>query len=68
MDVYHSSTHGVALVTISDAGLKCAACSSLKIQDTKKLPKICHLRTIVQLCRAISSQLRHISIIRKKVC
>jgi len=26
----------------------------------KKLPKICHLGTIAQLCRAISSQLRHL--------
>ena len=27
----------------------------------KKSPKICHLDTIAQLCRAIFSQLRHIS-------
>jgi len=32
----------------------------------KKSPKNRHLRTIVQLCRAISSQLRHVSTIRKK--
>ena len=32
LDVYHtSSTHGVALVQISNAGLKCAARGSLKI-------------------------------------
>jgi len=41
LDVYHtSSTHGVALVRISDAGVKRAACGSLKIQDAKKSPKI----------------------------
>jgi len=32
----------------------------------KKSPKICHLGTIVQLCRAVSSQLRHISTTGKK--
>jgi len=33
----------------------------------KKSPKNCHLRTIVQVCRAISSQLRHVSTIGKKL-
>ena len=40
LDVYHTSTHGVALVRISDAGLKPAAGGSLKTQDAKKSPKI----------------------------
>ena len=40
LDVCHTSTHGAALVQISDAGLKHAARGSLKIQDTRKLPKI----------------------------
>ena len=40
LDVCHTSTHGVALVRISDAGLKPAACGSLKTQDAKKSPKI----------------------------
>jgi len=35
LDVYHTSTRGVALVSIWDAGLKRAACGSLKIQDAK---------------------------------
>ena len=39
LDVY-TSTHGVALVRIQNARLKCAASSSLKIQDAKKSPKI----------------------------
>jgi len=30
-DVYHTSTHDVALVQIYNAGLKCAACGLLKI-------------------------------------
>jgi len=39
------------------------ASGSLEIQD----PKNCHLHTIAQLCRAVSSQLRHISTIGKKL-
>ena len=63
---YFQSTHGVALVRIEDAGLKRAARGSLKIQDAKKSPKVRHLGTIAQLCRAISSQLKHASTIGKK--
>ena len=37
-DVCHTSTHGVALVRIENAGLKCAARGSLQIQDAKKSP------------------------------
>ena len=40
LDVCHTSTHGVALVRISDAGLKPAARGSLKTQDAKKSSKI----------------------------
>jgi len=40
LDVCHTSTHDVALVRISDAGLKPAARGSLKTQDAKKWPKI----------------------------
>ena len=50
------------------ANLRCrserAARGSLKMQDAKNR---C-LGTIAQLCRAISSQLRHISTIGKKTC
>ena len=67
LDVYHTSTHGVALVRISNAGLKCAARGSLEMQDAKMTQKNRHLRTIAQLCWAISSQLRHTSTIRKKL-
>jgi len=35
LDIYHTSTHGVALVRIQNSGLKCAARGSLKIQDAK---------------------------------
>ena len=66
LDIYHTSTDGVALVRIWNAGLKCAARGSLKIQDAK-WPKIRHLSTITQLCRAISSQLSHVSTIEKNL-
>ena len=54
LDVYHTSTHGVALVRIYNAGLKCAARGSLEMQDPKidKNSTSGHHRTI---CRAISS-------------
>jgi len=43
-------------------------CSMRLAENTgyKKSPKIRLLGTIAQLCRAVSSQLRHLSIIRKK--
>jgi len=62
LDVYYTSTHGVALVRIYNAGLKGAAGGSLEIQDTKNR----HFDTIAQFCRAISSELRHVSTIGKK--
>jgi len=49
LDVYHTSTYVVALVRINDAGLKRAACGSLKVQDAKKSPNIRHLGTVAQL-------------------
>ena len=64
LDVYHTSTHGVALVRIYDAGLKRAARGSLKYR-TQKSSKIRYLGTIAQFCQAISLQLRHISTIEK---
>jgi len=54
-----------------NANLECrskyAARGLLKIQDAKNSQKIRHLHTIAQLCRAVSSQLRHLSTIGKKV-
>ena len=37
--VYHTSTHGVPLVRIKNAGLKCATLGSLEIQDAKMTQK-----------------------------
>jgi len=66
LDVYHTSTHSVALMRIYNACLKCAARGSLQIQEAKNAKK-CDLGTIPRLCRAISSQLRHVSTIGKKL-
>jgi len=48
-----------------ESGLKYAARGSLEMQDPKHHQKFSHLGTIAQLCRAISSQLRHSSTIGK---
>ena len=69
VDVYHTSTHGVACLS---ANLECRSemcCTRLaeNIGRKKKIAKNRHLRTIEQLCRAISLQLRHISTIGKIV-
>ena len=63
LDVYHTSPHGVALGRIYNARLKCAAFGSLKIQDAKNR----HFGTITQLCRPVSSQLRHVWTIGKNL-
>ena len=48
LDVCHTSTHGVALVRIQNAGLKCAARGSLKIQKmTQKIAIYGHPPTIL---------------------
>jgi len=59
LDVCRTSTRGVALV----ANLECMS----EIQDAKMKQKNCHLLTIAQLCRVISSQLRHVLTIGKKL-
>ena len=59
LDVYHTSTHGVALVRIQNAGLKRATRGSLNT-GRKKLPKSSRLDTIAQFCSGISSQLKHV--------
>jgi len=53
LDVYHTSTHGVALCKFRMQVWNVRG--SLEIQDTKNR----HFGTITQLCQAISSELRH---------
>jgi len=54
----------------STANLKCRSemcCTRLAVNTGRKNDaKNCHLRTIAELCRAISSQLTHVSTIGKK--
>jgi len=61
LDVYHTWCGPSANLECRSEG---AARASLQMQDPKKSPKI----AIPQLCRAISSQLRHASTIGKKTC
>jgi len=49
LDVYRTSIDGVALLRISDAGLKSAARGSLKMQDPKTSP-FAHHRTTLSGC------------------
>ena len=64
LDVYHTSS-GLT------ANLECRSemcCTGLAANTgPKKVAKNRHLGTIAQVCRAISSQLRHVSTIRKKL-
>jgi len=59
--VYHTSTHGVALVWF-----RMHVWNMLHAARWKYTRKNRHFGHIAQLCRAISSQLRHVSTIGKK--
>jgi len=50
-DVYHTSTHGVALVRIQNAGLKRAARGSLEMQDPKNRQKFAIWATLHNFVR-----------------
>ena len=60
LHVCHTWTYGVVLVRIYYAGSETCCTRLAENTGRKKSPKIRHLSTIAQLCRAISSQLRHI--------
>jgi len=67
LDVYHTFTHCVAL----SANFRCRSetCCTRLAENTgrKNVAKNRHLGTIAQICWAISSQLRHVSTIGKKL-
>jgi len=67
LDVYHTSTHQVWL----SINLECMSemCCTRLAENTERKndAKNRHLRTIAELCRAISSQLRHVSQSEKKL-
>ena len=65
LDVYHTSTHGVALVRIKNAGLKYAARGSLKVQDAKNRQKFAIWAPSHKFVVLLSLQLSHISTIGK---
>jgi len=54
-------------VTTLDAGLKPAACGSLKTWDAKKSPKIAIWAPSHNFCQAIALQLRHVLTIGKNL-
>ena len=66
LDVYHALTHGGPSANLECRSERC--CTRLAAKTgPKKVAKNCHLGTIPQLCWAISSQLRHVSTIGKKL-
>jgi len=67
LDICHTSTHGVALVRIEDAGQKRAAHGSLQIQDAKNTPGITICAQSHNFVVLLCSQLRHVSTVRKKL-
>ena len=67
LDVYHTLTHGVALVRIYNAGLKDAARGSLQMQDPKKSqksPSGHHRTTLLGYIFATKARIDN----RKKTC
>jgi len=64
LDVYHTWC-GLS----ANLGCRCETCCTWLAENTghTKSPTIRHLRTIEQFCRAVPSQLRHVSTIGKKL-
>jgi len=69
LDVCHTSTHGVACGLSANLECRSESCCTRLTGNTgrKNVAKNRHLGTIAPLCRAISSQLRHISTIGKNL-
>jgi len=63
LDVYHTSTHGVALVQFRMQIWNVLHAAHWKYRPQKNR----HLHTIAQFCRTVSLQLRHISTAEKKL-
>ena len=65
LDVYHTSARGLS----ANLEYMSEMCCTRLAENTgrKKVDKNRHMGTITQLCRAISSQLRHVSTIGKKI-
>jgi len=67
LDVYHTSTQWCGLSVNFECRSETCCARLAGNTARKKSPKNRHLGTIVQFCRAISSQLRHVSTIGKKL-
>ena len=67
LDVCHTSTHGVALVRISGAGLKRAACGLLQMQDAKNRQKFAIWAPSHNFVGLYLRKLRHVSATGKKL-
>ena len=65
LDVYRTSTHALSVNLECRSEMCCARVA--KNTARKKSLKSRHLGTIPQICRAISSQLRHVSTIEKNL-
>ena len=63
LDIYHTSAHGANLECISETCCTWLGENAGRKNDGKNR----HLGTIAQLCLALSSQLRHLSTIGKKL-
>jgi len=67
LDVYHTSTYGGRSANLECRSEMCCMWLAGNA-GPKNDAKNCYLCTIAQLCRAVSSQLRHVSTIIKKTC
>ena len=67
LDVCHTSTHNTWCGLSANLQCRSEMCSTWLAENTrrKKSPKNRHMRSITQVCRAIFSQLRHLSTIGK---
>jgi len=63
----YTSTHYVALVRTYRCRSETCCTRPAKNTGRKQSPKIRHMRSIAQICRAMSSQRRHVSTIEKKL-
>ena len=67
MSIPYFHTWCVLSVNLECRSETCCARLAENVRDAKKSPKSHHLGTIPQICRAISSQLRHVSTIGKNL-
>jgi len=67
LHVYHTLSHDGAFVRILECMREMCYMRLAGNTRRKIIPKNRYLRTIAQLCLAISSQLRHVSTIREKL-